>query len=127
MKKAIIFLSAASIVLYVLFFVLLIGAGASASSACGASATSAEIASSGCANSAVAGFGISFLFFLLGVILAFVAWILGLIKTAQAQAWGWFVVVLLLSPLGSLIYGIAGPDQKKVAVPAGAYLPNQPR
>ncbi len=47
----------------------------------------------------------------LGGLASFVAWIMGLIKTAQVKAWGWFVAVLLVSPLGSLIYGIAGPDK----------------
>jgi hypothetical protein len=40
-------------------------------------------------------------------------WILGLIRTAQLGRWGWFVAVLLISPLGSLLYGLAGPTQRK--------------
>lgn len=51
---------------------------------------------------------------LIGYIGSFVAWLFGLIKTAQLRRWGWFVAILLLSPLASLIYGIAGPDYRKM-------------
>lgn len=47
------------------------------------------------------------------VIAAVVSWVAGLIKTAQLGRWGWFVEVLLLGFLGALIYGIAGPEEKK--------------
>jgi len=43
-------------------------------------------------------------------IASLVAWIFGLIRTAQLQRWGWFVAVLLLGSLGALIYGLAGPE-----------------
>ena len=52
----------------------------------------------------------------IGVILALIAWIGALIKTATIGAWGWFVAVLLLSGLGTLIYAIAGPETR--AAPA---------
>lgn len=58
--------------------------------------------------------------YIVGGLCAFVAWILGLVKTAQIGRWGWFVLVLLISPLGSLIYGIAGPTER--AVPAMATM-----
>jgi hypothetical protein len=49
-----------------------------------------------------------FVLYLAGVVAALVAWALGLITTAVHGRWGWFVVVLLLSPLGSLLYGLFG-------------------
>lgn len=64
---------------------------------------------------------IAILLYIVGGLCAFVGWILGLVKTAQIGRWGWFVLVLLISPLGSLIYGIAGPTER--AVPAMATMP----
>jgi hypothetical protein len=40
------------------------------------------------------------------------AWILELAKTAQIRRWGWFVAVLLTLPLGTHLYGLAGPTTK---------------
>jgi hypothetical protein len=56
--------------------------------------------------------GIGVLLMVAGSICGFVAWVLGLIKTATISRWGWFVAVFLLPVLGSLIYGAAGPDQR---------------
>jgi hypothetical protein len=53
--------------------------------------------------------------------LATIAWIGALIRSAKMQTWGWFVVVLLFSGLGTLIYAIAGPSDQQV--PATAYYP----
>jgi hypothetical protein len=50
-----------------------------------------------------------FVLYLVGVVAALVAWVLGLITTAVRGRWGWFLVVVLLSPLGSLLYGLFGP------------------
>src|SRR5262245_864820 len=47
-----------------------------------------------------------------GVLAAVAAWIMGLAKTAQIRRWGWFAAVLLIPPLGSLLYGLAGPTTK---------------
>lgn len=55
-------------------------------------------------------------------IASLVAWIFGLIRTAQLQRWGWFVAVLLLGSLGALIYGLAGPEIS----PAQATMPLTP-
>ena len=52
-------------------------------------------------------------------ILATIAWIGALIKTAQLQRWGWFVCLLLFSGIAMLIYVFAGPETAKGQVPAG--------
>lgn len=52
---------------------------------------------------------IGFVLYLAGVVAAFVAWDLGLIATFVPGRWGWFLVILLFSPLGSLLYGLFGP------------------
>jgi hypothetical protein len=65
----------------------------------------------GCLTSAGSAVGIGFVLYLGGVLAAILAWILGLIKTAQIRRWGWFAAVLLLPALGSLLYGLAGPNR----------------
>ncbi len=41
-----------------------------------------------------------------------VAWIGALIRSAKMQTWGWFVIVLIFSGLGTLIYSLAGPPEQ---------------
>ncbi|HLZ25342.1 MAG TPA: hypothetical protein VKQ30_24740 [Ktedonobacterales bacterium] len=53
-----------------------------------------------------------------GVVTALLAWLLGLVKTANIRRWFWFIVVFLLSPLGSLLYGILGPSSRPGEVSA---------
>ncbi|HEX8036833.1 MAG TPA: hypothetical protein VF510_23445 [Ktedonobacterales bacterium] len=106
MKRATLILSILAIVLFIAGTALIV----SAASGCTATATGQASCSAGAAGTA----GLGGLLNLVGGIATAVAWILGIIKTATLKRWGWFVVVLLLSPLGSLIYGAAGPDQPAV-------------
>jgi hypothetical protein len=103
-KRTIVILSIGAILLYIVGFVV-IGAGAASCVGTGSSATTA----SNCASGA-GGLGLGTILIGVAALLALLAWIFGLIKSAQASAWGWFVLVLLISPLGSLIYGLAGPE-----------------
>ncbi len=68
--------------------------------------------------SAEAGAGIligSVLFTIAGI-LATIAWIIALVRSARMQSWAWFVIILLFHGLGTLIYAIAGPsDQTTMA------------
>jgi hypothetical protein len=103
MKRAILFLSIGAIVAFIVGIVLA-GAGATQASA-----------SSGSAGAGTLLALIGLILYFLGGLMAFVAWIMGIIATARIGRWGWFVLVLLISPLGSLIYGIAGPTERAVA------------
>lgn len=107
-KRTILFLSIGAIIFYIIGVVLTTAAATAAAAGCANATTTA--AASSCAGGAVGGAGIGLLLYVVGAILTLIAWIGGLIKTAKASAWGWFVLVLLLSPLGSLIYGAAGPE-----------------
>lgn len=49
--------------------------------------------------------------FVAGCLLGVASWVLGLINVARIGRWDWFIVVLLLGPLGVLLYGFAGPEQ----------------
>jgi len=44
-----------------------------------------------------------------GGVLAFIAWIGALIRTAQLGRWGWFVCLLLFSGIAMLVYIFIGP------------------
>ena len=66
-----------------------------------------------------AGIGIGILLFIAAGILATIAWIGALIRSAKMHTWVWFVVILLAHGLGTLIYAIAGPSDR--AAMAAAY------
>jgi hypothetical protein len=46
----------------------------------------------------------------IGIILGLVSWIGALVATGKQGRWGWFVLVLLLSGIGELIYLVGGPS-----------------
>ncbi len=126
MKRAILILSIVAILLLVIGLVVVVGAGASVAANCTTDASGQVTCPNGAASSGAAGgVAIGFLLLVLGGLSSTAAWIMGLIKTAQVKAWGWFVAVLLVSPLGSLIYGIAGPDQAPAPQYAGPQYPQQ--
>jgi len=109
-KRTIALLSLAAIVLLLSAFVGFGPAFATQLRSC-QSATNNPYATN-CLSSASGAVVIGFVLYLAGVLAALVAWILGLITTARMRRWGWFVAVLLISPLGSLLYGLAGPTQR---------------
>jgi hypothetical protein len=80
---------------------------------CQRSATGTNTVS--CLTSASSAVVIGLVLYLASVLAALLAWIVGLFRTAQLTRWGWFVVVLLISPLGSLLYGVASPATRATA------------
>ncbi len=72
----------------------------------------------GCLTSGSQAATIGLVLYLAGVFAALLAWLLGLVKTASVRRWAWFIVIFLLSPLGSLLYGVVGPTSRPHAVPA---------
>jgi hypothetical protein len=60
-------------------------------------------------------FGGTLVLFLLGCVLGAAAWLMGLMATARLGRWDWFIAVLVLGPLGALIYGVAGPAEQATA------------
>jgi hypothetical protein len=113
-KRTIALLSVAAIILNVIAFMGFGPAFATQLRVCQSSAYSVNLI--GCLTSAGSAVAIGFVLYLGGVLAAVVAWIMGLIKTAQTRRWGWFAAVLLLPALGSLLYslsdGLAGPMSK---------------
>jgi hypothetical protein len=109
-KRTITILSLVAIVLLVIAFVGFGPAFATQLRSCQSSINNPY--STGCITSASRAVVIGFVLYLAGALAALAAWIMGLIKTAQISRWGWLVVVLLISPLGSLLYGLAGPTTR---------------
>lgn len=56
--------------------------------------------------------------FVFSGIVGFIGWISAIIRSARMQTWNWFVVILVLSGLGTLIYAIAGPADQVAAAAA---------
>ena len=48
--------------------------------------------------------------YLIGLVLYIISWIGSLVATAKLGRWGWFVCILLLSPIAELVYVFAGPS-----------------
>ncbi|HET8840329.1 MAG TPA: hypothetical protein VFN35_02635 [Ktedonobacteraceae bacterium] len=64
--------------------------------------------------------------FAIGGLLALIAWVGALVRTAQLGRWGWFVCLLLFNGITMLIYIFAGPTTP--VVPPSAYgTPMPPR
>jgi hypothetical protein len=62
----------------------------------------------------------------IGSILALIAWVGALIRTAQLGRWGWFVCLLVLSGITMLVYIFAGPTTPaNQPAYAGQYPPEQ--
>ena len=88
-------------------FLILSAAGASVSTTTDASGNPTVSSVSG-GTPALALVGI--LLLVATSIVYLIAWIGGLVRTAQLQRWGWFVCMLVFGGIVTLIYSFAGPD-----------------
>ena len=111
MKRAILILSILAIVVLVVGLVAFFGAAATAAANCTQTTAGQAQCNNGATGTIAGGAILGVLGLFGGALLAFVTWILGLVKTAQIKRWGWFIAVFFLTPLSTLIYGIAGPDE----------------
>lgn len=55
------------------------------------------------------------LVYIVGGILALIAWIGALIKTARLGQWIWFILLIVFSGITMLVYIFAGPTEPKAA------------
>ena len=46
--------------------------------------------------------------YVLGLLLAFVSWVLGLIQSIRLKRWIWLVFFILFSPITGIVYGLVG-------------------
>lgn len=56
---------------------------------------------------------------LISAVVGLPALVMALVRTARIRVWGWFVAILLLSPIATLLYGFFGPEQERTP-PQGA-------
>lgn len=101
----------ASILLFIVGIVLFIVAGGAASSA---SSTNSTSLGAGASIMAI----VSLLLYIVAAVLATIAWIGALIKTARLGQWVWFILVFLFAPIAMLVYIFAGPTEPKTAAMA---------
>ncbi|MBA3825549.1 MAG: hypothetical protein H0X24_16830 [Ktedonobacterales bacterium] len=59
-------------------------------------------------------------------IVSLIAWIGGLIRTAQLQRWGWFVPMLIFGSIVTLIWSFAGNDTPNAPTFQNPQYPPQP-
>src|SRR5579863_6301695 len=118
MKIAIVLLSIVAIVLGLVGYTQIFHSVSPVVASCSQYLPNDQSAYQQCVNNASArvapGAGIGFLLVLAAGLAEFSAWILGLISTVMQRSWIWFVVVLLFTPLGSLLYGVFGPASEPI-------------
>jgi len=119
-KRVVLWLDIIGIILALIGVAVFVPAVFSVAQTC----TQAQINAGTCtptvSTGASAGILIGVLLFIVAGLLSTIAWIGALVRAARMQSWGWFVVVLVLHGLGTLIYAIAGPAD---AAPVAAYPP----
>ena len=71
--------------------------------------------------------GIGALLVAVGSLLALIAWIGALVKTARLGRWGWFVFLLIFSAITLLIYIFAGPTTSTRPSFSNAFSGGPPR
>ena len=131
-KRAILWLFLASIILAIIGAVIFAIGAVSATGHC----SQAQLHNGTCtinptgAQSAAIAIGV--ILWILAAVLDLVACVMALIRSAMMRSWGWFIFILLIHGLGTLIYAIAGPpDQPSMPTyqqptyPSG-YPPNYP-
>ncbi|HEY7124015.1 MAG TPA: hypothetical protein VH540_08715 [Ktedonobacterales bacterium] len=120
-KKTILWLTLIGIVLAIIGAVLVVPVGASALQQC----TQEQINNGTCqptlSSDATTRLGIGIVLLGISALLHLIAWIGALVRSARMGSWAWFVVVLLISELGLILYALFAPrDRPKL--PAG-YVP----
>lgn len=124
-KKTILYLVVIAIILAIIGVVVFVPSIVAATHQC----TQAQLNSNTCSvklsGGETAGVTAGSILWLISAILWLVAWIGALIRSAKMQSWVWFVIVLIFSGLGTLIYALfAPPDRPALAAyPADGYPP----
>src|ERR1051326_5423406 len=124
-KKTILWVVLAAMVLAIVGAVIFAPSIATATSHC----TQEQISNNTCSitlqGGQAAGVIIGSILWIVSGVLWLVAWIGALIRSAKMGSWAWFVIVLIFSGLGTLIYAIFGPRDPPTptAYPPTSYPP----
>ena len=125
-KKTILWLVITAIVLAIIGLVVFAPALASASKQCTQEQINTNTCSINLHGGQAAGVVIGSILWVVAGLIWLVAWIGALIRSAKMGSWGWFVVVLILSGLGTLVYAIFGPRDRPAMTnyPPTSYPPS---
>ena len=111
-KKTILWLVLTAIVLTIIGVAVFVPAIATAAGHCTQEQLNTNTCSVDLHGGQAAGVVIGSILWVIAGLLWLVAWIGALIRSAKMGSWVWFVVVLIFSGLGTLIYAIAGPAER---------------
>jgi hypothetical protein len=109
-KKTILWLVLTAIVLALIGVAVFVPSIATAARHCTQDQINNNTCSVKLSGAETVGVVIGSILWLISGVLWLVAWIGALIRSAKMQSWVWFVVVLLLGGLGTLLYAIFGPS-----------------
>ncbi len=125
-KRTILWLVVTALVLAIIGVVLFVPSFASAASHC----TQAQLNNNTCAitlhGAQAAGVVIGSILWVISALIWLVAWIGALVRSARMGSWVWFVIVLIFSGLGTLIYVLFGPSDRPAMTnyPPTSYPPS---
>ncbi|HEY7347920.1 MAG TPA: hypothetical protein VH599_06330 [Ktedonobacterales bacterium] len=111
-KKTIMWLVLTALVLTIIGIALFVPSIATVTSHCTPEQINTNTCSVSLQGGQATGVVIGSILLLASGIIWLVAWIGALIRSAKMQTWVWFVIVLLFSGLGTLIYALFGPKDR---------------
>jgi hypothetical protein len=124
-KRTILWLVVSAIVLAIIGAVIFAPSIGSAASHCTQQQLNTNTCSITLQGAQAAGVTIGAILWLVSAVLWLIAWIGALVRSARMGSWGWFVIVLIFSGLGTLIYALFGPSDRPTptAYPPTGYPP----
>ena len=124
-KRTILWLVVTAIILTIIGVVVFVPSIVAATHQCTQAQINAGTCSVNLNGGETAGVIAGGILWLISAILWLVAWIGALIRSAKMQSWVWFVIVLIFSGLGTLLYALFGPSDRPALAtyPMGGYPP----
>lgn len=124
-KKTILWLVITAIVLAIIGAAVFVPSVATAARHCTQQQMNTNTCNLNLHGAQAAGVVIGSILWVIAGLLWLVAWICALVRSAKMGSWVWFVIVLIFSGLGTLIYAIAGPADRPTApnYPPTSYPP----
>jgi hypothetical protein len=114
-KKTILWLTLIGIALAIIGAVLVVPVAASAAQQCTQEQINNGVCQPNVSSNDATRLGIGIVLLGIAAILHLVAWIGALVRSAKMGSWAWFVVVLLLSDLGLILYALFAPRNRPKA------------
>ena len=109
-KKTILWLVLTAIVLAIIGVAVFVPSFATAARHCTPEQINANTCPVTLSGAETVGVVIGSILWLISAVIWIVAWIGALVRSARMQTWVWFVIVLIFSGLGTLLYALFGPS-----------------